>query len=86
MRIKLSERKVKEKLEKNKKEENNLEEKKENIQLRKLPYAGTNEILLDLILLALIVTARDIINSKKRLNTIKRVTNIINGSIRRKNK
>lgn len=72
-------------LEKNKKEEKKLE-KKENIQPKKLPYAGTNGILSELILVALIVTGIYAINSKKRLNSIKRVTNIINGSIRRKNK
>lgn len=78
-------------LEKNKKEEkeNKQEEKKvekENIQPKKLPYAGTNGILSELILVSLIVTGIYAINSKKRLNSIKRVTNIINGSIRRKNK
>lgn len=81
-------------LEKNKKEEKKLEknkpeekiEQKENIQPKKLPYAGTNGILSELILVALIVTGIYAINSKKRLNSIKRVTNIINGSIRRKNK
>lgn len=81
-------------LEKNKKEENKLKEnkpeekieQKENIQPKKLPYAGTNGILSELILVALIVTGIYAINSKKRLNSIKRVTNIINGSIRRKNK
>lgn len=70
-------------------EKNKLEEKieqKENIQPKKLPYAGTNGILSELILVALIVTGIYAINSKKRLNSIKRVTNIINGSIRRKNK
>lgn len=71
-------------LEKNKPEEKI--EQKENIQPKKLPYAGTNRILSELILVALIVTGIYAINSKKRLNSIKRVTNIINGSIRRKNK
>lgn len=77
-------------LENTKKEENKLKEnkpeEKENIQPKKLPYAGTNGILSELILVALIVTGIYAINSKKRLNSIKRVTNIINGSIRRKNK
>ena len=81
-------------LEKNKKEENKpIEnkpeekiEQKENIQPKKLPSAGTNGILSELILVALIVTGIYAVNSKKRLNSIKRVTNIINGSIRRKNK
>lgn len=77
------------KKEENKLKENKPEEKieqKENIQPKKLPYAGTNGILSELILVALIVIGIYAINSKKRLNSIKRVTNIINGSIRRKNK
>lgn len=77
-------------LENTKKEENKLKEnkpeEKENIQPKKLPYAGTNGILSELILVSLIVTGIYAINSKKRLNSIKRVTNIINGNIRRKNK
>ena len=86
-----AEKEYKKELEKNKKEEkeNKQEEKKvekENIQPKKLPYAGTNGILSELILVSLIVTGIYAINSKKRLNSIKRVTNIINGNIRRKNK
>ena len=84
-----SEKEYNKELENTKKEKNKPEEKieqKENIQPKKLPYAGTNGILSELILVALIVTGIYAINSKKRLNSIKRVTNIINGSIRRKNK